>query len=194
MRRPIAGAAAFLLVLALPGVAGADPVVPETELQRSVRDLRTAAATLDVRAADAVHDIRVTESVQPLEVEQSDGAKVTVRISSDVLFDFGEATLTAAAKRRIAQLAPRLRQATGTVQVSGHSDAIGAPGYNLTLSRQRAEAVKAELTRLLSGTNARIAATGFGETRPVAPNKVGDRDDPDGRAKNRRVDITFQKS
>ncbi|GAA2603811.1 hypothetical protein GCM10010411_42440 [Actinomadura fulvescens] len=189
-------AVALLVTLGSPGMAGAaeaDPVVPETSLRQSTFDLNTAEATLDVRAAEAVFDIRLAESIQPLEDERIEGGKVTVRLSSDVLFDFNKATLTAAAERRIRQLAPRLRGSTGTVQISGHSDAIGSPAYNLVLSRRRAEAVKAELRRVLGGADVTIDAAGFGETRPVAPNKIGDRDNPDGRAKNRRVDITFHR-
>ncbi|WP_192810130.1 OmpA family protein [Actinomadura rudentiformis] len=192
MRRP-AATIAVLVLLTVPGVAAADPVVPQAGLQQSIRDVKTAEGTFDVKAGEAVHDVRLAESIQPLEDEQTEGAKVTVRISSDVLFDFNEAALTAAAMRRIGQLAPRLRDATGIVQISGHTDAAGSPDYNLALSHRRAEAVKAELRRLLNGANVDIKAAGFGETRPVAPNKIGDNDHPDGRAKNRRVDITFFK-
>jgi len=39
-----------------------------------------------------------------------------------------------------------------------------------------------------------IDAVGFGENRPIAPNRMPDgKDDPDGRAKNRRVDIVVEK-
>jgi outer membrane protein OmpA-like peptidoglycan-associated protein len=196
MKRPATLAAALVVLLALPGVAGvagADPTVPDGNLGQSILDLKTAEATLDVKAPESVFDLRLAESIQPLEEEQTKGSQVTVRLSADVLFDFNEATLTPAAKRRIAALAPRLRGAPGVVRVSGHSDSLGATDYNMTLSRRRAEAVKAELQRVLGDTSTRITATGLGETKPVAPNKIGDKDNPDGRAKNRRVEISFDK-
>jgi outer membrane protein OmpA-like peptidoglycan-associated protein len=191
VRRTIALAAAALpaasLLLTASGQAGADtdPVVPDSNIAASVR-------TLD--AAGAVRAIDLTRAVVPLETEDVNGSQVTVHISADVLFDFGKAALTDAARRRIADLVPRLRDARGTVQVSGHSDSVGSPSYNLDLSQRRAEAVKAELARALGGTTLQIEAKGYGETRPIAPNSVGGKDNPSGRAKNRRVDISFEKT
>ncbi|MGW3769101.1 OmpA family protein [Actinomadura verrucosospora] len=185
VRRPAVLAGALALVLAVPAVAGADPGAPDQNLAQSVLSIETDAS---------VRGIDLEQAVVPLEEEEAGGRQVTVRISADVLFDFGKATLTGAARRRIAELAPRLRDARGAVQVSGHSDSIGDPASNLTLSEQRAEAVKAELAGALTGTSPRIEARGYGETKPVAPNEQGGKDDPAGRAKNRRVEIVYEKS
>ncbi|SNS60651.1 OmpA family protein [Actinomadura meyerae] len=170
--------------LALPAAAGAGPSVPDGNLAKSVRSIGTG---------NTVRDIDLSKAVIDLEEESADGAQVTVRISADVLFDFGEATLTGTARRRLAELAPRLRGAKGTVQVSGHTDSIGDEGVNLALSRRRADAVKAALTGALGETGPSIRAKGYGETKPVAPNEQGGKDDPAGRAKNRRVEITYEK-
>ncbi|OLT12524.1 hypothetical protein BJF79_22065 [Actinomadura sp. CNU-125] len=129
-----------------------------------------------------------------LEREESTDGRVTVQISSDVLFEFDKATLTADARRHIAELARRLRAASGTVEVSGHTDSRGEPGYNRKLSQQRADAVKAELLRHLGGAGVEITAEGHGETDPVAPNEKNGEDDPEGRAQNRRVEISFNES
>ncbi|MFD0854420.1 OmpA family protein, partial [Actinomadura adrarensis] len=94
------------------------------------------------------------------------------------------------ARRRLSQLAPQLRQAVGPVQVSGHSDSIGADAYNLTLSRKRAQAVRDELERVL-GSGVRIDAKGYGEARPAVPEGSLTKSDGDARAQNRRVEITF---
>ncbi|MDL4819640.1 OmpA family protein [Actinomadura opuntiae] len=185
MRRTIAVAGAAALVLAVPSGAEAGPVVPDPNLAASVHTIATAPA---------VHAIDLSRAVVPLESEDVNGSQVTVHISADVLFDFGKAALTGPARSRIADLVPRLRGARGTVQVSGHTDAIGSPPYNLDLSQRRADAVKAELARALGSAGPQIEAKGYGETRPIAPNTTGGKDDPSGRAKNRRVDITFEKS
>lgn len=188
VRRLIAVAGVLSLTLAVPSVAGAgaaaEPNVPEGNLTQSV---------LSIDPNSAVRGIDLSGAVVPLEEEETSGSQVTVSISADVLFDFNKATLTDAARRRITTLAPRLRAAKGTVQVSGHSDSVGDPGYNQTLSEQRAEAVKAELQKALNGAGPRIEAKGYGETKPVAPNEQGGKDDPKGRAKNRRVEITYEK-
>jgi outer membrane protein OmpA-like peptidoglycan-associated protein len=177
-------ASVIAAALAVPAAAGAGPSVPDGNLAKSVRSIGTG---------NTVRDIDLSKAVIDLEEESADGAQVTVRISADVLFDFGEATLTGTARRRLAELAPRLRGAKGTVQVSGHTDSIGDEGVNLALSRRRADAVKAALTGALGETGPSIRAKGYGETKPVAPNEQGGKDDPAGRAKNRRVEITYEK-
>lgn len=186
MRRPaiVMGVLAVGLALIVPTTAGADPGVPDENLAKSIRSIDTGKA---------VRDIDLSKAVVPLEEEHTDGEQVTVRLSADVLFDFGKAVLTPAARRRIADLAPRLRAAKGTVQVAGHSDSIGDPAYNLSLSEQRAKAVESELRDALKGTPLQIQAKGYGETRPIAPNEKDGKDDPAARAKNRRVEITYEK-
>jgi outer membrane protein OmpA-like peptidoglycan-associated protein len=184
-RRPIVIAGVLAAALAVPAVAGAEPNVPDGNL---------AASVLPIGAGTAVYAIDLRQAVIPLEEERTSGGQVTVSISADVLFDFGKATLTTDARHRIADLAPRLRNVDGTVQVSGHSDSIGSPAYNLGLSQRRADAVKAELRSALGGAGVQVEAKGYGETRPIASNTLGGKDNPTGRAKNRRVDITFDKS
>jgi outer membrane protein OmpA-like peptidoglycan-associated protein len=83
---------------------------------------------------------------------------------------------------------------TAAVRVSGDSDGIARPSYNLALSRSRADAVKAAPQRRSSGTDVDIRSVGYGESRSVAPNKSGDKGSPDVRAENRHVEITFQSS
>lgn len=184
MRHTILVTGVLGLLMAVPAVAGAAPDVPDSNIAKSVR-------TID--AAKYVRDIDLSKAVVPLETEEENGRQVTVRISADVLFDFGRATLTDAAERRVTELAERLRDVKGTVQVSGHTDSVGSDDYNMTLSKERAEAVKAELQRALQGSGPRIEAEGHGETEPVAENEKGGKDNPAGRAKNRRVDITYEK-
>ncbi|MGH3390409.1 MAG: OmpA family protein [Actinomadura sp.] len=193
MRREVVIAGALVAALVVPAAAAdAAPDVPDANLLAAVLPLNTGAAVLPLDAGGAVHDLDIAASVTALEEEKSEGNVVTVRISSDVLFEFNQATLTAVARREIGRMATRLRGATGVVRVSGHSDSIGRPAYNLRLSQARANAVRAELQRALGGAGVRIVATGYGETRPVAPNMSDGEDNPAGRAKNRRVEIAFQ--
>jgi OmpA-OmpF porin, OOP family len=71
----------------------------------------------------------------------------------------------------------------------GHSDAMGSDADNLTASRRRAQAVAAYLNG--KGIDAeRIEVIALGERRPVSPNAKPDgSDDPEGRARNRRVEV-----
>jgi outer membrane protein OmpA-like peptidoglycan-associated protein len=70
------------------------------------------------------------------------------------------------------------------VEISGHTDSDGPDDYNLRLSADRAKSVKEYL--VMRGIKAdRIISRGYGETRPMASNETAE-----GRAKNRRVEIT----
>ncbi|WP_253717005.1 OmpA family protein [Sphingomonas sp. AP4-R1] len=81
--------------------------------------------------------------------------------------------------------------AGGPITLRGHSDTRGADADNLAASRKRAEAVGAYLVG--KGVRPdRIDVVALGETRPIAPNAHLDgTDDPEGRAKNRRVDVVI---
>lgn len=76
-----------------------------------------------------------------------------------------------------------LENPTLKLEISGHTDNVGKPADNLALSNNRAKAV----VNYLLGKNintSRLAAKGYGETKPVADNKT-----EEGRAKNRRTEM-----
>ncbi|HKI46466.1 MAG TPA: OmpA family protein [Balneolales bacterium] len=68
-------------------------------------------------------------------------------------------------------------------EIDGHTDNTGEAAHNLTLSQQRADAVKAQLVQM--GISAsRLTTKGFGDTKPIDTN-----DTPEGKANNRRVEF-----
>ena len=99
-------------------------------------------------------------------------------------FETGKATLQTGSLGllndliEIMKLKPEMR-----IEIAGHTDSDGDDASNLTLSKDRAAAVKNYLVS--KGINAsRITSVGFGESRPVADNTT-----PQGRAMNRRTEI-----
>jgi outer membrane protein OmpA-like peptidoglycan-associated protein len=72
--------------------------------------------------------------------------------------------------------------------VEGHTDTAGDPGSNQRLSERRAIAVMQYLRESLVLPAERISALGYGADRPVASNQT-----PEGRAKNRRIDIVIMR-
>jgi outer membrane protein OmpA-like peptidoglycan-associated protein len=130
----------------------------------------------------------------PTEIRQTPrGVVVTFR---NLLFAFDRADLNAQARREIERMAFVLNHpqaAARKVVLEGHADAIGTDAYNLDLSRRRAEAVAQEL--VARGVRRdRLAVEGFGERRPVAPNTLPNgRDNPAGRALNRRVEAVVER-
>ncbi|MEQ4303557.1 OmpA family protein [Plantactinospora sp. B6F1] len=166
-------------------VGGPTYRAPGGEVETPVVDVQAPMVDVFLVSGDVDGDSTEAESAD----------RVEVTIGADVLFAFGKAELTPAASQRLAQAAGRIRsQARGTVLVDGHTDSIGSPAANQRLSRRRAEAVRDALAALLVDTPVTFRVTGHGERKPVVPNSTPEgKDDPAGRAKNRRVEIRFDK-
>ena len=124
------------------------------------------------------------ESLKPVE---SCGTVIT--LEDGVLFDFGKSEIRSDASQTLKKLADVLNNAkVPTAHIYGHTDSISDEAFNLQLSQERADAVSAELKK--DGVSAILDATGYGESKPVAPNENADgSDNPAGRALNRRVEI-----
>lgn len=76
---------------------------------------------------------------------------------------------------------------TAKLGVSGHTDNVGDRAYNVNLSKERAEFVRDYLKRNGGINDTRMDVGGFGPDKPVATNATAD-----GKAKNRRVEVTLQ--
>lgn len=100
-------------------------------------------------------------------------------------FETGKATLQPESYKVLDDLvAYLLRKEDDKIEVGGHTDNVGKPAANLTLSEDRANSVRDYL--IAKGVDAsRITAKGYGMTVPVADNKT-----EDGRAQNRRTEVT----
>jgi len=123
-------------------------------------------------------------SLKPVE---SCGTVITLEDS--ILFDFGKSDIRPDAAQTLSTLATVLNNAkVPTAHIYGHTDSVSDEAFNQKLSEDRANAVSAELKK--DGVSATLDATGYGETKPVAPNEDPDgSDNPAGRALNRRVEI-----
>lgn len=71
-----------------------------------------------------------------------------------------------------------------TITINGHTDNVGGDAYNLKLSQRRAEAVTRALVERHGIAAARLRSSGMGAGSPIEPN-----DTPEGRARNRRVEL-----
>ncbi|MBL7494021.1 OmpA family protein [Frankia sp. AgB1.9] len=117
-------------------------------------------------------------------------AQTSFRLPSDVLFAFGSSALSPSAAHAIDALAHQITATAGTVTIAGYTDSIGTDADNQKLSQARSSAVQQAISATL-GPDFTYQAVGFGETSPVAPNTHQDgSDNPDGRAQNRRVELT----
>lgn len=111
-------------------------------------------------------------------------------MDGDVLFDFDSDQLRPEAAPVVEAVAKAVIESGKPIEVHGHTDSKGSDDYNQDLSQRRAESFKAAL--VAQGVTSEITTTGFGETRPAAPNEKADgTDDPAGRQLNRRVEVVI---
>ena len=118
-------------------------------------------------------------------------ARVIDRLTIHVNFDFDKSDITKADVAELKKAIDFLWKYPGAkVKVEGHTDSKGTEEYNQKLSERRAEAVSQYLIKEGAVGKTMISSTGYGELRPIAPNKTKNgKDNPEGRAENRRVEI-----
>lgn len=163
-----------------------DMTAPRSTFAKAGPD--SALESVFVSSEVAPERVETTRSLlTELNARRSEGV-IVIDLPADVLFDFDKATIRADAEPALARAAELLKSyPTAQVGIGGHTDAKGDDAYNEGLSLRRARAVAA---RLQSAAGRTLGAEGFGERRPVAANvKLDGSDDPDGRQKNRRVEI-----
>jgi len=120
------------------------------------------------------------------------GDQVSMDLFSDVLFAFDKSSLTPAGTQVVKSAASTIKDDVQgrAVQVTGHTDSLGTPAANKRLGLKRARSVANQLKSLIPGLH--VAVRSAGQTEPIAANTHADgSDNPDGRAKNRRVTITY---
>ena len=113
-----------------------------------------------------------------------DTARGLIVNMSDVLFDFNKYTLRPGAREKLAKIAGIVLAHPGLkLEVDGYTDSVGTDEYNLKLSQQRADSVRAYLIE--QGINPdNVNSKGFGKANPVVSN-----DTAAGRQQNRRVEM-----
>lgn len=104
-----------------------------------------------------------------------------------ILFDVDKAVLRPESMGSINEIYNLMKKNPSLkFEIDGHTDNTGDAAHNLTLSQQRADAVKAQLVSMgIDGS--RLSTKGFGDTKPMDGN-----DTPEGRANNRRVEFIKQ--
>lgn len=148
-----------------PGATLAPPVVKD--LRVVITDVIAVSSTRDERREDTNDQVRVT-------------------LGAKILFRKDSAELSPAARARIRDVSRDIRTARSPkIVIAGYTDDLGSAAHGLTLSRQRAEAVRDVLRQEL-GASVTYTVQGFGEAHPIADNKTRS-----GRELNRRVSITY---
>jgi outer membrane protein OmpA-like peptidoglycan-associated protein len=182
--------------LSFSGTAETLPQTSPQELAAPPVDLRwPSPLDLTLRTIDLTFRVGdITGAVQTLAVKETK-TEVRIELAGDILFDFDKADLRPVAEPALQQVVEIIKQyPKAKVSIDGYTDAKGEEAYNLRLSERRAVAVKNWLVQKGGVDGKRIKTKGWGKAKPVAPNTHPDRsDNPEGRQKNRRVEVTVQK-
>ncbi|MCL4638565.1 MULTISPECIES: OmpA family protein [Olivibacter] len=121
-------------------------------------------------------------SGNPIKKETTKSVKAKESFNN-IEFGFDKATISRYFEAELDELVAVAKENGYAIKLSGHADAIGEYVYNWKLSKSRADHVKNYLVN--KGVSAsKIAATEFGDTKPIASNATAE-----GRKKNRRVEI-----
>jgi len=129
--------------------------------------------------------------------ERIDGVNITrddrgviISFGDSVLFDTASADIRDEAKPYLSVVASLIRRTQNPIVIEGHTDNVpiknGRYPSNWELSTARATSVLVYFLKEHGIDPERFSASGYGQYRPVATNTT-----PEGRAKNRRVDIVF---
>ncbi|WP_321808772.1 OmpA family protein [Burkholderia sp. BCC1993] len=159
-----------------------DQPVRTVDSARALRD-KSDPATLVFQCGAA--PAQATSAAEPT---PAPAAIEHVNLAGDALFATGLATLTPAARASLDKLLSEREDRTYTqVTVTGFTDSVGNDAANLALSKRRAETVASYLKA--HGLKAQaVSVTGSGSADPVASNATAE-----GRARNRRVEISLQR-
>ncbi len=179
-----------------------DPDAPE--VHAAARAALPGAKALDLHAkildivglgrdvAGRVDDLNAAK--RDLKAKETD-TEIRIELSADVLFDFDKATIRRDAHDALTKVVTILKAMRGAITIEGHTDGKGKEAYNQKLSERRAASVKDWLVKNGGIEARRVATRGFGMKKPAVSNTKPDgRDDPEGRQKNRRVEIVVKKT
>jgi OOP family OmpA-OmpF porin len=113
--------------------------------------------------------------------------KVIDKMTLHVLFDFDKSILTEADVKELQKAVAFVKRYPGAkIRLDGYTDYIGTDAYNIKLSERRAAAVRDYLIKEAGVDSSKITAVGHGKADPVADNKTAE-----GRAQNRRVEVSI---
>ena len=203
MRSTLALGAAFVL-------AGCNPNPGEDAAERPKAQEGESSSTAPAKSAEAAaprgaaigtrstlsaQTSGLTGAVTDFRVTVTDMG-TTVALATDTLFEFDQAELAPNALPNLRRVADMIREGgAGTVTITGHTDSKGDDAYNQTLSQRRAQAVATWLRQQTGLGRRPFFVVGKGEAAPVTPNAQPDgSDNPEGRARNRRVEVDIPRA
>jgi outer membrane protein OmpA-like peptidoglycan-associated protein len=156
-------------------------------------EVRRAHAAAEARARlyrDLALRLKTMVDAGDLSIALREG-RMVLQLPSDVLFESGRVDIRPRGQAALKLVAAVLKTLDGRhFQIAGHTDNVPIETVRYPSNWELSTARGVEVVRFLTAQGvapAVLAAAGYGEFDPVAPN-----DDAKGRARNRRIEITLQ--
>ncbi len=164
----------------------------------SATKIRIVEAQTGTQPNEQVFDIgvmtfrRIREGVKEMDRDEimkvdREARGIVIRLPDEMVFESGKAEILPRFNATLLKIAVLIKEVPNHLQIEGHTDniPINTPAYpsNWELSTSRSVAILRSLIAA-SIDPMRLSAAGYGEFKPIASN-----DTPEGRAKNRRVEI-----
>jgi outer membrane protein OmpA-like peptidoglycan-associated protein len=187
------GSSAYVLVYSgrvfvFPSFISASTFIRELESKGEYVDIDDVQATkyqngsivIPQASTSAANNLPSQNTIIKSITSQNDSEKISL---GEQYFSSNEISLTVLAKEQLAQQLFNTIDPNSEITIEGHTDSTGSNEINIRISRQRAEAVRAELIK--QGFNEKnIQVIGRGSSMPIADNKT-----QEGRRQNRRAEI-----
>ncbi len=157
---------------------------PSPQVQQETEDMKRIARNVQTAMSSMVAEgkVKVTRSPRGIMVE----------INASTLFPSGDATLQPNSAQALAAVAEVLSQIDNPIQVEGHTDNIPIRSLAYPSNWELSSARAGSVVRLLTEAGVppgRMVAIGYADNKPVDTNA-----NPDGRARNRRVNVLILNS
>lgn len=142
---------------------------------------KPAAAPAEIKTANATGALPVSPA------QDCQGRVSALASAEKINFERRSAVIDKASQPLLDKLAAAIKQCPAvTIEVAGYTDGAGKKSANVALSKRRAEAVVASLTKAGIGS-VKLVAEGYGSAKPIAAN-----DTAEGRAQNRRIEFVVK--
>lgn len=144
----------------------------------AVKDLTVEGQSLGIREIEGLN-------LSEASAETCQNAFRLLMRSNVIEFETGSATIDPSSRQLLDNLATVARRCDSySIAIAGHTDNVGDPALNMSLSQTRAQSVRDYLVERGVAVE-RLSAKGFGQTAPKAPNNTAE-----NRARNRRIEFT----
>ncbi|AVT75809.1 porin [Rhodopseudomonas palustris] len=167
--------------------AAAKQAAADEAAKKAADDAAKQAAAKPAAALAEIKTANATGALPASPAQDCQGRVSALASAEKINFERRSAVIDKASQPLLDKLAAAIKQCPAvTIEVAGYTDGAGKKSANIALSKRRAEAVVASLTKAGIGS-VKLAAEGYGSAKPIASN-----DSAEGRAQNRRIEFVVK--